>query len=140
MKKEELDQILKEHEKWLTSNYKEGKRADLSGVNLSGANLFGADLSRADLSRADLSRTNLPSGETFEQYNEVVIKELCTVTGKSLEDVAKHWDCHNWDNCPMAFVFDVKSENNIPLLYKPRVMEFIQYFDAKLLPKPVVEK
>ena len=50
MKKEELDEILENHVKWL--NEDGGKRADLSG----------ADLRGADLSDADLSGANLPTG------------------------------------------------------------------------------
>ena len=66
---EELAEVLREHEKWLDSNGKEGKRADLSYTDLfnanlseaylSGANLFGAYLSGADLSKADLSGADL---------------------------------------------------------------------------------
>ena len=76
---EELTKVLREHKKWLDSNGKEGKRADLdytdlsginlsranlsranlSGADLSGAILSGADLSGADLSRADLSEADL---------------------------------------------------------------------------------
>ena len=77
MTKEELQDIIKSHEKWL--NCGDGKRAvlcdvdlsninlnhsdlrgaDLSGASLSGANLIGASLSGANLSDADLSRANL---------------------------------------------------------------------------------
>ncbi len=62
--KEELKTILEQHELWLDSNEKEGKRADLSGANLSGANLsyanlFGVNLTSANLSGADLTRANL---------------------------------------------------------------------------------
>ena len=62
--KKKLAEVLHEHEKWLDSNGKEGKRADLSYRNLkkadlSGANLSEAYLSRADLFKADLSGANL---------------------------------------------------------------------------------
>ena len=60
----ELDKILAEHEKYITSNYTEGKLAnlisaklrgaDLSGASLQGANLFAADLQEAKLAAADL--------------------------------------------------------------------------------------
>ena len=60
--KEELNEILKEHELWLKKEG--GKRADLSDVdlrfiNLSHANLSHANLSHADLSHADLEDANL---------------------------------------------------------------------------------
>jgi uncharacterized protein YjbI with pentapeptide repeats len=75
----DLLSVLHEHKKWLDSNGKEGKQADLSqkdlsnsdlrgrnlseakldGANLSGANLEGANLSRADLRGANLYLTRL---------------------------------------------------------------------------------
>ena len=58
MSKEELQEILEKHQKWLNDE-EGGERADLSRANLSRANLSGADLSCADLSCADLSGANL---------------------------------------------------------------------------------
>ena len=71
--KEELAEMLREHEKWLDSNGEEGKcaylsRANLSGADLSGANLLGADLSGAILFGADLSEANL-SGANLSGAN-----------------------------------------------------------------------
>ena len=57
--KEELKTILEQHELWLVSNEKEGKRADLTFANLTGADLTGADLTRANLRYADLTRADL---------------------------------------------------------------------------------
>ena len=57
MDKEELGEILKEHEEWLMSEG--GSRAYLSGADLRGAYLRGADLSRATLSGADLRGATL---------------------------------------------------------------------------------
>ena len=64
---EELNEILKEHELWLTG--KGGKQADLisanleftdlSKANLKHANLIGANLEFTDLRYAKLSRANL---------------------------------------------------------------------------------
>jgi uncharacterized protein YjbI with pentapeptide repeats len=61
---EELEEILRQHAKWIESTGKRGKRADLSGRNLrvadlSDAMLIGADLTKADLRVADLSGANL---------------------------------------------------------------------------------
>nr|DAZ13270.1 MAG TPA: pentapeptide repeat family protein [Caudoviricetes sp.] len=58
MYKEELQEILKKHKKWLAGE-DGGVRADLSGADLSGADLSGADLSGADLRGADLRRADL---------------------------------------------------------------------------------
>jgi hypothetical protein len=57
MTKEQLDEILKHHAKWLRADG--GNRADLSGADLSGADLYRANLYRANLYRADLYRANL---------------------------------------------------------------------------------
>ena len=58
MYKEELQEILKKHKKWLAGE-DGGVRADLSGADLSGADLSGADLRGADRRRADLSGADL---------------------------------------------------------------------------------
>ena len=55
--KEELQDILKEHQKWLLANG--GSRANLRGANLRGADLRGASLRDADLSGASLSDASL---------------------------------------------------------------------------------
>ena len=44
MTRKELNKILEEHKKWLDTDGKEGKRADLLDANLRGANLRGDDL------------------------------------------------------------------------------------------------
>ena len=65
----ELDEVLKQHRKWLNSDYNKGNQADLSYIDLSGldlqyanlhgANLQGSDLRYADLEEADLDTANL---------------------------------------------------------------------------------
>ena len=50
---------LKDHETWLATDGREGKRASLTRSDLAGSDLSGADLRRADLSRADLKGANL---------------------------------------------------------------------------------
>lgn len=55
----ELDEIMNEHLKWLKSDGKEGKRANLSGAKLIKADLSGASLNKAILNRADLNEAFL---------------------------------------------------------------------------------
>ena len=57
--KNHLFSILQEHQLWVLSNGKNGRKADLSGANLTGKNLRDANLKRADLSGADLSKADL---------------------------------------------------------------------------------
>ncbi len=56
---EDLKRILSEHKKWVESEGKGGRKADLSGASLSGADLREANLSGAQLSGADLSEADL---------------------------------------------------------------------------------
>jgi uncharacterized protein YjbI with pentapeptide repeats len=117
--------------------------ADLSRANLSRANLRGANLSGADLSEANLSEaTTLETGETWGQYLEHVLPALLTAGGLPLAAVVtpEHWDCHLWDNCPMAAAFSTKDIRGVPLLLKPRAEQFIRYFDAQLIPLESVGK
>jgi hypothetical protein len=58
MIKEQLDEILEKHKKWLNDE-PGGERADLRGANLFRANLFRADLRGANLFRANLFRADL---------------------------------------------------------------------------------
>ena len=62
--KEKLNDIIKNHELWLSGNG--GERADLSWADLRGADLREADLSRADLRGANLSRANLRGADLRE--------------------------------------------------------------------------
>jgi uncharacterized protein YjbI with pentapeptide repeats len=65
----ELSEVLKEHERWIDTDKKEGqcadlrdadlRKADLSGANLKGATLISADLSSASLKGADLDGAKL---------------------------------------------------------------------------------
>ena len=57
--KNHLFSILQEHQLWVLSNGKNGRKADLSGANLTGKNLRDANLKRADLSGADLTDSDL---------------------------------------------------------------------------------
>ena len=52
MEQKELDEVIKNHEKWLDGE--EGERADLRDANLWGADLWDADLRHANLWDADL--------------------------------------------------------------------------------------
>ncbi len=115
--------------------------AYLGGADLHGANLHGANLRGANLHGANLGDTTvMPNGETWKQYREEVLPALLTAGGKSLAEVAcaEHWDCHDWGNCPMAAAFGIASDFEGPPLLRPRIREFIQLFDAKLIPMPVV--
>ena len=68
--REELYEVLKNHERWLTTDGKEGERADLRFTDLSvfdlvNANLKGADLSCACLNCANLEGANLSHADLF---------------------------------------------------------------------------
>lgn len=61
--KQELDKILDNHKLWLSSDGKEGERADLSHTNLRSANLSYANLRYADLGSADLRSADLHNAD-----------------------------------------------------------------------------
>ena len=111
--------------------------ASLARANLDGARLAGARLARANLDGASLDeKTILPTGETWKEYLTVVVPALLTAGGKSLQEIAtpKTWDCHTWENCPMAEAFGGHSLQDVPILLRPRAEQFIKFFDAKLIP------
>ena len=56
---DELKQILEEHQKWLKSKGKEGKRADLHLINLKKINMKKAILAFADMQQSNLFGVNL---------------------------------------------------------------------------------
>lgn len=78
----------------------------------------------------------LPTGETFEEYLSQTVPALLVAGGKKLEEVAtpEVWKCHEWENCPMATAFSVKSLEEIPILFRPRASQFVQLFDARQIP------
>jgi hypothetical protein len=122
--------------------------ASLNGANLNRANLDGASLNRANLDGASLDGASLngatiiETGETWKQYLSEIVPALLIAGGRALADVLtrEHWDCHSWENCPMAAAFSTKSVSGVPLLLKPRADQFIRYFDSKLIPLEAVGK
>jgi hypothetical protein len=98
---EELKTILEQHKLWLDSNGKEGKRANLFGVNLTSANLSGADLAyanlayanltdaylyRANLTRANLRCANLTRADLTDAYLTGANLELSVLTDTILDE------------------------------------------------------
>ena len=133
--------------RWAVKEKADLSGADLSGADLSGANLRGADLSGADLRGADLSGAKnidsmtMPDGLTFAEYTRDVVPALLTAGGKTLDDIreAGAWDCHDWANCPMHVAFGVNHTSEMVgpfAIYRPRAEEFVQLFDAGLIPAP----
>ena len=134
---------LPQQEEWMQ---KKLSFADLRGADLTGAQLWSAkltdadltdaDLTDADLTDADLTGATLPPGYTWEVYLGAVMPALCQAGGKSLAEVATAWECHEWENCPMSVAFGVRDFYSIPLQYQKEVTQFIQFFDAGLIPCP----
>jgi hypothetical protein len=111
--------------------------ASLDYASLDRASLRGASLDYASLRGASLRGATMPFGETWERYLSEVVPALLKAGGKEIADVVKEsWECHSWENCPMAVAFSIHRVDDTPLLLRPRVNEFVQFFDAKLIPKP----
>jgi uncharacterized protein YjbI with pentapeptide repeats len=126
--------------------------ADMSDADLSDADLSGAVLSDADLSGAVLSDAvligavmsgdcTMADGLKFSQYVNDVVPALLTAGGKTLETILASgcWECHSWNNCPMAVAFGIDAPSKGPPLLRARIKEFVQLFDAKLIPKPTLQ-
>lgn len=103
----------------------------LDGAILEGANLEGANLS---------DKTIIETRETWKQYLAEVVPALLTAGGRELKQVLKpeHWNCHSWENCPMAVAFNTTGITGIPVLLRPRADQFIRYFDAGVIPLEAV--
>lgn len=98
---EELNAILIEHEKWLESDEKEGKQADLSYTDLSESSLPDAfnphrQLSKAHFERADLSGAHLKEANLEAAYMEGAILRDAHLEWAILADA-------NLDNAFLAF-------------------------------------
>jgi hypothetical protein len=137
--------------RWANLNGASLSEANLNGANLNGANLSGASLNGASLNGASLDRANLSgaslngaslrwatiieTGETWRVYLSQVLPQLLTSGGKTLADTLLpiHWNCHDWNNCPLAAAFDTKGIEGVPILLRPRAEQFIRYFDAGLI-------
>ncbi len=62
----QLEEILCDHDEWLSSNFKSGKSAELAGQNLEGFDLSGKNLSFSNLKGAKLQGANL-IGTNFQK-------------------------------------------------------------------------
>ncbi len=96
IKKDDLRQILAQHRKWVESEGKEGKRADLRGtclaqanlqkVSLSEANLQWADLSGAKLQEARLVRANLEGADLSNAKLQGAYLSIANLRGAALPE------------------------------------------------------
>ena len=117
--------------------------AVLTGANLTDADLRGAVLTRADLTRAVLTGADLPAGYRWEAYLAEVVPALLMAGGKPLADVLAAlkarggWAaCHQWSNCPLHEAFGADGLDGVPPLYRWEAAQFVQLFDAGLIPEP----
>ena len=112
--------------------------ASLSGADLGDANLGGANLSGANLRDANLSDAIVTAdGQTLTKYMEW-LPTLLTAGGKTVAEVAEHWDCHTWSNCPMHAAFGANDIHGVPEEWRDDAQVFITLFDAWALPRPEV--
>lgn len=82
----------------------------------------------------------MPDGIKFSQYLAEVVPALLTAGGKTMQQIlaSKCWDCHSWDNCPMHVAHGIKSTSDGPALLRGRIREFVQLFDAGMIPEPML--
>jgi len=77
IKREELHEILEQHQKWLDSNGKKGKKADLKGADLSNSLLYKANLVSANLENCNLKTSSLKWANLERANLEGAILEDC---------------------------------------------------------------
>ena len=92
-----LKEVLELHEKWVSTEGREGARlamrnaglqeADLHGANLQDADLEGARLSVADLMKANLRRANLRNADFWMADLKDAILQGADLQGANLSDV-----------------------------------------------------
>ena len=124
MTKEELDQVLKLHKKWLDGNCG-GKRAvlrgvdfrcaDLSGENLRCADLRDADLRDADLRDADLRGADLRGAELHDA--DLRGADLCDADLRGADLCDADIDFSVWPLCCGGLCVHIDDRIAIQLLY-----------------------
>jgi uncharacterized protein YjbI with pentapeptide repeats len=82
--KDELEQLLGLHLRWIESNGQSGQRADLRNCNLAGFDLAGKNLSAADLRLAILSGANLRSARLLATDLRRAVLNKVDATGADL--------------------------------------------------------
>lgn len=100
MTKEQLNEVLEKHKKWLNDE-PGGERANLWRANLWGADLRGADLWRADLYEVDLRGANLQEANLQEANLQGADLQGADLRGADLQE-ANLWGA------------DLRGANNIP--------------------------
>lgn len=119
------------------------QQSNLRDVIARGTNFRSALLNTARLRGIELSDdTTLPNDMAWGTYKREFVPTLLVAGGRALKDILtpKVWNCHNWDNCPMAAAFNTHGLSGVPLLYCHSASEFITYFDAELLPLDEMRK
>ena len=81
---EVLIRIVKEHERWIETDEKNGKQANLSGADLSGANLSGTNLFEADLRGSSLRGADLSGAVLIETDMSGVDLRTADLSGANL--------------------------------------------------------
>ena len=84
----------------------------------------------------------MPDGTKWETYLSETVPALLVAGGKTIAEIVQcgAWECHSWSNCPMHAAFGINNPNQGPTLLRPRIAEFMHFFDARLIPCPVVEE
>lgn len=117
------------------------RNVDFRSANLTDADFTGADMrgfkfdSKTIVKGIKLSRANL-TGESWETYLSDRVPELLTSGGRSLKEISRAWECHEWTRCPIAMAFNIHDPSDAPRRLRKRVNEFVQLYDLGLIPKP----
>ena len=146
LSQQEILEILKEHKLWLESNGKEGKRANLKGLDLTGADLTGADLADANLSGANLVGANLIGtklDETIFNNNPLKFNQMKWISIKDQlpegDQTVLCWHPNRNSAMPLICYFDKEYKVFIPTFCDQEVHAVVTHW-MKLPAKPIEKK
>lgn len=109
MEVEVINEILKEHEKWLRGEG--GKQANFEGANLAYINFEGANLAKANLVKANLVRTNFEGANLAKANLKSTNLKKANLEGANLKDANLKNAYLSYANLICANLEDANLEN-----------------------------
>jgi hypothetical protein len=96
----------------------------------------------ADLSGCAALTAEKIKGPLIAKIRAFVNADLISLlsAGGRIEEALKpeHWECHEWQNCPMAAAFGVVNLDQIPSKWRDKAEFFARQFDCGLIRREMV--
>ena len=86
-----------------------------------------------------LAKIEAPIIAEVEEFVAIDLLPLLAA-GNHLEEALKpeHWECHKWQNCPMAAAFGVTQLEQVPSEWREKAEFFVRQFDLGLIQREMV--